>query len=101
MLSTDGSHIYDGFLCVKLQTYPFLRAFLKNVLDTNARMHLGYFKRIQVLSGPFEKKHIHFKLPPRPLIRNPTHVRGTRLSFGPEPARVLGRTLGFRIQVDP
>ncbi len=86
MLSTDGSHIYDGFLCVKLQTYPFLRAFLKNVLDTNARMHLGYF---------------HFKLPPRPLIRNPTHVRGTRLSFGPEPARVLGRTLGFRIQVDP
>ncbi len=64
--------------------------------------HPGKFKRIRVLSGPFGKStFILITRDPSLLIPNPTCVRGTRRSFGPEPARVSGRVSGFRIQVDP
>ncbi len=32
---------------------------------------------------------------------NPTCVRATHRSFGPEPARVPSQVLSFQIQVDP
>ncbi len=65
-------------------------------------MHPGKFKIIRVLSGPFGKStFILITQDPSLLIPNPTRVRGTRRSFGPEPARVSGRVSGFRIQVDP
>lgn len=63
----------------------------KNFLNCNKKnwQMTNMFKRIRVASGPFGKSTFFLNYPrPQASILNPTRVRGTRRSFGPQPARV-------------
>lgn len=64
---------------------------------------LAYFIIIRVFSGPFSKSTfiLNYPKPEATNIRPDTHLRYSSKFCKTEPARVLGQTLDFWIQVDP